>query len=75
MDSDRLDREKIRAELMKHTAETYSDSAYWHAYRMGLAARSEPHDALLALVGSPDTGAAARGRGYRDGCTFREVHP
>lgn len=66
-----LDYEKHKADAFRLTS-SGNEAEYWHAYRMALAARSEYHDALLAMIGDTDLGRDARGRGYRDGSAVRE---
>jgi len=51
---------------------TEDDRSYWHGYRIGLVGRSAHHDALLAGIGSPDSGRDWRGQGYQDARAFVE---
>ena len=52
--SDTLSREKRRADTMRRlSAGTEAD--YWHGYRVGLTARSDHHDAMLAGIGRTES--------------------
>lgn len=72
MASTSLDHEKHRADAFRLAATDWREAEYWSAYRMALAARSEHHDALLAMIGDTDLVRDARGRGYRDGSAVRD---
>lgn len=68
-----LESQKRHADLMRRLGPTAADRDYWTGYRIGLVCRAENHDALLAGIGSPDAGRDWRGKGYQDGCAFRET--
>lgn len=63
--------EKQRADTMRQFAE-YPENEYWVGYRLGLTADSPQADVINGMIGSVDRGRDARGRGYRDGCAYRE---
>ena len=58
--------QKRHADLMRRWGPTAADRDYWIGYRIGLVGRSAHHDALLAGIGSPDSGRDWRGQGYED---------
>ena len=63
--------EKHRADAMRQITES-PEQDYWMGYRIGLTADSPHAAALLGAVGGADRARDARGRGYRDGCAYRQ---
>ena len=64
--------QKRHAGLMRRLGPTAADRDYWTGYLIGLAGRSAHHDALLAGIGSADSGRDWRGQGYQDARAFVE---